>query len=511
MVWTVEDSVTRAGKAWADTEGVVVCDLVREAEFENTTLKRPRRVTAAHVYVDVPGFRALITGADALPDVAVARQLHLWGREITRVVERDFDAAKVHFQGPRLHAVVYRPVGDQAIVAVRAVLLAAAVRATARAFNDVLGLVGAARWRTAAGTAHGTALLTKNGSSGDRELLFLGTPANQAAKILRTTHLRVDGSLAVLLDDDLRGHLVEPDTGEPPAQVSQDEVYSLTVTDAELEELCAKHGIPWTVAGCSTRVAADDEGINELTVVTSRGDIDKSRLGVSHTKSAFGVSLFADVDGFTQHIKDADAAGTLDNAVREFHVIRLETRHTLVQDYAALRVQYQGDRVQALIHQPVGDPNAVAVKAVRAAAAVTSVFAHTLPDVLGDTGLQVAIGLAAGDVLVSKLGERGNRDVVCLGASTAEAARIQEALDGEQIGVDSTLYALLPDWLQAAFSWHPNVKAYVAEELTLDQLDQLEASDTEDPAATLLAGARTTSMRPAVTVPTLRPYCRAAQ
>ncbi len=512
MSWDATRSIERAQKAWQDTDGLQVTDLVRETDFDNTPLNCPRRVTGAHIYVDVPGFRSLITGADGTPDEATARHLHLWGREISRVVETDFTAVKIHFQGPRLHAVVYRPIADQTAVATNAVLLAAAVRATAGAFNDTLGLSGTQRWRTAAGTAHGVALLTKNGSSGDRELLFLGKPANQAAKIITSSGLRVDGTIAQHLHADVTPYLLDPATGDTVSELSADSTYALNIPDADLEQLCADRNIAWTLEGSRTRISTDDINIGNIKVSRSLGNIDKSTLSLTNTKSAFGISLFADVDGFTAHISNADADGTLDEAVRQFHTIRLETRHTVVQDYVGLRIQYQGDRVQALTHQPVADHQAIALKAVRTAAAITSVFAHTLPAVIGDTDLKVAIGLAAGDVLVSKLGQYGDRDVVCLGTSTADAARIQEALDGGQTGIDSTLYKLLPTWLQDAFLWHPTAKAYVADDLTLDQIDQLEVGAADDPAAALLSAARSTHpARPAVAVPTLRPYCRGPQ
>jgi len=201
------------------------------------------------------------------------------------------------------------------------------------------------------------------------------------------------------------------------------------------------------------------------------------------------VSLFADVDGFTAYIEDADASGMLPEAVRAYHVIRSEMRNTAVVDFEALRVQYQGDRIQALAYLPIGDTEARAMTAVRTAAALNSVTTYVLPDVIGEAAKPIAIGLAAGTVLVSKLGQHGDRDVVSLGSSTAEAARIQEALEGGQIGVNAELRDRLPDWLQGVFSWEQSPRAYVAKGLTLDELDRLEASESSTLAKGLLADA----------------------
>lgn len=494
MAWDSERSLERAIAAWDATDDLEVTDLVRETDFDSTALKNPRRVTGAHVYVDVPGFRSLLGTED--PDPGVARQLHLWAREITKIVESDFDATKVHFQGPRLHAVVYRPVGDEKKIVVKAVLMAAAVRASTSVFNDVLGLTGtASAWNTAAGVDIGTALLTKDGVRGDRELLFLGNPANQAAKIISGSRSRLTEKVTDLLPDDLAAHVSE---GGGTA------VFAPSPT--ELERLCADHGYSWTREGTRDRLTNAAEKAPEVTVVVSDGSIDKARLGLGHTKQAFGVSLFADVDGFTKHIEKASDNDELDTAVREFHVIRSEVRNTAVADYDSLRVQYQGDRMQALVHLPSGDEGVLAEKAVRVAAALNSVFEHTLPPVLGDTGLSLATGLAAGTVLVTKVGQHGHRDVVSLGSSTAEAARIQEALDGGEIGIDSAGYQLLPEWLQKVFAWRTGPRAYVAENLTLSEIDLLKAAESKDRATAILATPALVTSRARPYEPPIKPY-----
>jgi class 3 adenylate cyclase len=194
------------------------------------------------------------------------------------------------------------------------------------------------------------------------------------------------------------------------------------------------------------------------------------------------------VDGFTAYVDQATAVDDdLVEAVRAYHVIRSEMRNTAVVDFEGLRIQYQGDRMQVLAYLPLDDEEEAAVRAVRAAAALNSVVTDVLPQVIGEAAKPLAIGLAAGTALVSKLGERGNRDVVSLGSATVEAARIQVGLDGEEIGLDAELYGRLPDWLQQAFAWRKSPGAYVAAGLTLDELERLEAAESPGRAKTLLA------------------------
>jgi class 3 adenylate cyclase len=499
MGWNSDRSLERAEAAWDATEGLTVTDLVRETDFDSTALKNPRRIRAAHVYVDVPGFRHIL--GDDEPDPEVARQLHLWGREVTRIVKEDFYGTKVHFQGPRLHAAIYRPIGNDEEIATRAVLMAAAIRRAAGALNEVLSLKGEGAWDTSVGIDLGDALLTKDGAKGDRELLFLGNPANHAAKII-SSGLRLTDDVVDVLPDDISIYVAEAADGEN---------HLFTSSLASLEALCDSHGYGWSREGTVTRLedGAKATPKGAVKVVESSGSIDKSRLGIGETKRTFGVSLFADVDGFTDYIERAEESDELDQAVRVFHVIRSELRNTAVSDYDTLRIQYQGDRMQGLVHLPSGKDKQVARKAVWVAAALNSVVSYTLPKVVGEDGaLPLAIGLAGGTVLVTKLGEHGNRDVVSLGASTAEAARIQQALEGGDIGIDAGVRELLPDWLQQVFVWRQAPRAYVASDLTLDQVELLEASESDERAKMVTGAPVMVSNRPSRDETPLKPYLR---
>jgi hypothetical protein len=483
LSWDYERSLERAWAKYAQTDGTVVSPVTTKTDFDNISLKEPRRVRAAHLYVDVANFTALLGhDAEAGADEDILRRLHLYAREVTRVVENDLDATKVHFQGAKLHALAYRPVDDDTEMVAKAVLAAAAVRATTTVFNDVFGLSGTDRWQTAGGVDFGDAVATKNGTGGDRELLFLGHAANMAAKIIRSG-LRLTDEVVELLPGTFGDHL---------DRAGDDACWRFAPPVGALEELIADRGHAWTQAQTRARLeqAAEDYPPGTPTVSGVAGPIDKDTLGLSNTKRVDGVSLFADVDGFTRYVDEAAVVDEdLVAAVRAYHVIRSEMRATAVEDYQALRIQYQGDRMQALGYVPLGDEQAGAVRAVRIAAALNSAVAYVLPQVIGPAAKPLAIGLAAGSTLVSKLGEHGNRDVVCLAPATVEAARIQVGLDGSQIGLDAELYGRLPAWLQQAFAWQASPGAYVAAGLTLDELDRLEAAESAARAKGLLAGA----------------------
>jgi hypothetical protein len=483
--WNYKRSLQRAQDKYAETEGLTVTPVTKKLDFDNISLKEPRRVRAAHFYVDVRNFTALLsTDPEADTDEDMLRLLHLYARVVTWVVEHDHEATKVHFQGAKLHALAYRPIGDDVAMVVKAVLAAAAVRTTTVVFNDVFELRGTDAWQTAGGVDFGDAVATKNGTGGDRELLFLGRPANQAAKIIKTG-LRLTDEVVDLLPASFDDFL---------SRSSDDQCWCFVPSTSALEQLIAENGYSWSQAQTRKRLeeAAEKYLPGSATVFEATGPISKDKLGLSNSKRVDAVPLFADVDGFTGYVDQAAALDEdLVDAVRSWHVIRSEMRTTAVVDYEALRIQYQGDRMQALAYLPLdNEGSAAAVRAVRITAALTSAVKYVLPQVVGTAAKPLAIGLAAGNTLVSKLGEHGNRDVVCLSLATVEAARIQVGLDGNQIGLDAELYKRLPEWLQELFTWQPSPGAYVATDLTLDELDRQEAAQAEAGAKGLLAGAR---------------------
>src|SRR5258708_30120249 len=103
----------------------------------------------------------------------------------------------------------------------------------------------------AGGTDLGDAIGTMDGISGDRELLFVGAPANHAAKIISTTNrLRLTQQVYKVLPDDLRAICFQ--TIDGPYQV-------LPVPSDDLDALLMVHGLTWNRDECARQVEAEKE------------------------------------------------------------------------------------------------------------------------------------------------------------------------------------------------------------------------------------------------------------
>ncbi|MDQ3739677.1 MAG: hypothetical protein M3389_01920 [Actinomycetota bacterium] len=475
MGWNRDNAIKRITAVEESIPAIEIRDLQREMNLANVTLPKPKRITGVHLYSAVDNEAAHVTDIFDVKDREAARPpvraVHLWQREVSRIVCTDMEAAKIHFQGTRLHALVYRPIGSIDEIAARAIVLARAIEiTTAQAFNEVLG--DDAGFSIAAGAAFGKAVATRSGSRGDSELLFIGDPANRGAHAIKTGRsLRITRELAELLDEHLGAALV--DDGDGHARVDM----TLEAVEAAVE----RYELGWSLDASRARIEADlaSTPLEKVGISKATTKIDKDRLSLANSKLNDAASLFGDIDGFTALVEAADEDADQERLVRRFHVTRAELRHVATQDFETLRIQYQGDRTQALRHMPHDDEGERALQAVRLAAAWQSTVEDTIPSVIGsEDDIHLAIGVDAGATVLSKLGERGNRDMICLGRAVRLAAKIQSRLDGDEIGISGGVHKLLPDRVAKLFEWDAAKNCHIAKGLRYN--DVLLAEEAEE-------------------------------
>ena len=164
------------------------------------------------------------------------------------------------------------------------------------------------------------------------------------------------------------------------------------------------------------------------------------------------------------------------------------------------------------------DEAAALLRAVELAAALKTISEEILPQVVApEAAKPLAIGLALGEVLVSRMGQHGDPDVVAIGPSVGQSAAIQQRLPGGTIGLSADTHAALPDWLRAAFTWDRSALAWVSDALNYDRFVDLKVSESDAPGLAAATGALgTAAVGPAALlmvedrVPRheLRPWCQ---
>lgn len=139
-------------------------------------------VEGAHLYGQLLDFDRLVADQnDQETDNShrnVLRFLHMHYRLWDSIVEND-DADRIDYHGARLHAVVTSPEGDPRGQTERAVALAAKLTEASKRISSTYGFPARIRF----GIDQGRCLAMSTGRDHEKDTLFLGAPANHAAKL----------------------------------------------------------------------------------------------------------------------------------------------------------------------------------------------------------------------------------------------------------------------------------------------------------------------------------------
>lgn len=471
MSWDYEKSLERIQKHLDGMGEIEIEDLVREADL-NTLLSETkcRGVVGAHVYTYVANFPRMASAYadDEAEYKRFLQAVHLYQREVSRIVEDvdKFDGLRIQFQGPKLHALFYRPIKDTKRLAILALLLQLVLKDfTGKVFNPAFPFNE--DFTIAGGADVGYSIGTRNGRNGDRELLFLGPCANYAAKIISSAgRLRITTELYEALPENLQEICTKID----------DDVYQVNaITQTRLDELLAEYSITWDREASAERIAEDKRNfpLKDIEYSSANTLIDIDALSIRDNKKVMAASIFGDITGFTAYIDGAATDEKKREALRVLHAIRREMATVVATDHGGIRVQYQGDRVQGLFHMPKDDEERIAADAVEAAISLQSSMEKTLKLKLPEAAaLRLAVGVDLDTTLVSKLGTRAHRDRICLGEPVETAAANEENCAGGKIGISKRVYDALPERLSKHFAYDTGIGCYVASDLTWDRAER---------------------------------------
>jgi class 3 adenylate cyclase len=478
MAWTYEKSHDRVRSRWerrADLN-ISVGKLGREMELENISLPKSKRVRGVHLYATTAGSGNL----DALGDNAAAadsiRVLGAWLAEASRIAAA-FEVPVIAAQGARIHLMNYRPIDEDKTLARDAVLLATALRRmTVTALNPQLDAAAALDCRT--GLDLGETVGTRGGAGGDSELLFLGSAANRAAKLLGTRKVIVSARLYDALDDVLVLTAEEIDGGG---------AWALSMSNDEHDEAVKKYGFDWSIDKSTKRLTNDLESWppERCRVGSATETVTFDTLGRSNSKLIDAAVLIADIDGFSDYIESLEDDEEKRDGIVALDMMRYEFREVLKNDYSGgVRVQYQGDNIVGLVHMPAKDESKVAERALDIAAGIQASMQHTLNEIVPEAkDLTVTVGVALTQTLATQLGPRGRRNAMVVGPAVTKADRISAALDGTEVGFSKQAYDALPEHLQASFIWSSRAQAWVAANLPADKLDLIKEAHARELAA----------------------------
>ena len=109
------------------------------------------------------------------------------------------------------------------------------------------------------------------------------------------------------------------------------------------------------------QMAEDDQGLqnelplDEIEISDATVLIDLESLTERNCKRTAAVAFYADLDGFTRYVQEAESDEKVVSLVRQFHMIRAEFHAVVESDYEGLVLQHRGDCILGILHLPCGD------------------------------------------------------------------------------------------------------------------------------------------------------------
>lgn len=380
---------------------------------------RAQLVEGVHLYGMLLDFDELIVQDKAETErshVRVLQFLHANYQVWDSIVEDD-DAIRVDYHGPRLHAVVTEPAGNASEQIQRSIALAVKLEAAAKRVGDALGFPSRVRF----GIDHGQCLAMTTGRSHERDILFLGRPANYAAKLVAAERTR-----GIYLTEDAKQKLGQATLrGDARAYhgliQGATSKYKFATIDNAANAIASPSAVRASFQFHRATLPLAKIHFEELSPANS------IRMGMA--------SIFADIDGFTKHVDDAIAGGerTIANAVRDIHVLREELNSVLKDDFGGKRVRFIGDCIQGVIAQGERVDNAPdAIREfVLCAAGMRSSFSTAQRMLRTINDLDLAVGIEYGPVPLTRLGSRGEDSVRCAAAlAVTQSERLQQQIEG---------------------------------------------------------------------------------
>lgn len=442
-------------------KGVFAADAVVEAALVDIPRNRAITTHGVHVYANLVDFNSVLTDAGRETEVSHRRALQFLHAHYSACdsLINEFEMQRVDFHGSRLHAVVLTPEGlqNEGERVRNAVAFAAA-------FREMVGRLAGEHpefaTRVRVGIDSGPAVAIDGGRSNEREPLFIGSPANHAAK---------------LADGDGDGVELSPRAAAAINRRAEPWETKVALTKAaELEFLGEQ--IKSASFGVRTADARLDAAYSAI------AEEVRSRKGLEYSEAIFRfhhkepplkdlvyedhppsrairmelASVFADVDNFTAYIDQAIRTGEIAEAVANLHVLRAEMAAVLRDDFAGRKVRFVGDCIHGLVAEGDArqtDQLATMRTAVNAAAGLRSSFNLCRGMLPGIEDLGLAIGVDFGWTPICRLGLRGEYSVrAAASRATCVSEAEQRRCDGDETALGEMAFRVSPASIRTVFA-----------------------------------------------------------
>lgn len=428
---------------------IEIREYVRDTNLTDLPKNVAYRVNGVHLYADILNLSDMLHVTQVEGETChrrTLRFLNLHYRAVYRILQR-VDAICVDFHNQRLHSVVPKPYDSEADRVHKAI-------AIAQMIIDVLSRTGEDADHPAAkvriGIDTGKALAVNNGRHGHREPLFLGEPANHAAK-------RAGGGKAA-------GIFL---TNEARTAIGLKKAENMDTTSLTTSEIAT------SVDKAKLEVTADEivseweEDLKKLPIgmfefsghTPPYCTLDIESLSAKNSRRQDAASVYADLDGFTSYVsKNIDSDDSAKHVVRTLHVLRSELDAVLHTDFEGRKVRFIGDCVHGLLVEGTAqttDAHETMESLTLCAGGMRSSFELALTKLkekgTDATSLGLGIGFDFGPMNVTRLGMKGELIRCSVSRGVLSAEQEQHRCSGTETAIGETAYVKASDAVRALF------------------------------------------------------------
>lgn len=449
--WSEDSAKERIANRLGEVKSVEIKDYVRDTDLTGLKNGLAYRVDGVHLYIDILNIDEMLETTSFEGERCHQRTLRFLNNHYRAVrnILLEVDAIQVDFHNQRLHAVFAKPYDDEAARIHKAV-------ATAQLVRDVLAEIGANEEdplpaaKTRVGIDSGQALAVNNGRRSSREPLFLGNPANQAAK-------RAGGGSA-------EGIFMTNNAREVVGWDEVKDVDATALTRTQIDESEDEADLELTVDSVVDDWEADlaKNPIGSFQFYRHTPPFQTLELEIltpQNSRRQEFTSVYADIDNFTAYVAERiDDDAKAKQVVKALHVLRSELDAVLHNDFAGKKIRFIGDCLHGVLVEGTAqttDDAETAKNAMLCAAALRSSFKVALKE-LKDAGvdasdLGLAIGLEHGISSITRLGVKGERIRCCISRAVLASEEEQLSCNGRETAIGETLYKHAPQAFRELF------------------------------------------------------------
>ena len=401
----------------------LVVEARRRGLLDTLPNRRAFVVEGAHLYGRLLDFDSIVADNRGEETENSHRQilqfLDIHYRLWDEIVEADA-SDRVDYHGPRMHAVVTQPETDPEAQVERAYALAVQLTEASRRIAAAAGFTARIRF----GIDQGRCLAMSTGRAHEKDTLFLGPPANYAAKKVADSDEE-----GIFFADNLQGR--------PGTQLRKSPLGRLQLNEQAAKRAIETYRFPRLESATARLMAeATKKRVFQFFRPTPPlSGLKFSDLSPSKSARMEMTSLFADIDGFTSFVDKAIRNGSeaIKAAASAVHVILEELNDVLKDDFGGKRVRFIGDCIHGVIGAGARqDDHSESVKQTAlCASGMRSSFTLCQKILGGLDDLDLAVGIEHGPTPVTRLGQAGDESVRCAASrAMVVSERVQQSIAG---------------------------------------------------------------------------------